>query len=657
MDTVKTNQPIVESGKGEHPIARLLARARSLRLSGLQIRLIVPYVFLTLALAAVGIFIITRLVVYKETDAFSNRILEASRVTSDSIVRQERTQLESLRLIAFATDMPKALQDKDLETILGIVKGITTNQQLDIVSVLDANGQEIITLGWNKESAEFQTASGGEFASLPFVNYVLNGKADNEGDKYVELIKLSQGWTMFTSAPVIDKSKGQIVGAVLVGTYVDRVLEQLTKQSTADYILLLSQNQQLIATNLLNPNEGFDELLADAVQASKEPDQEKTYQYEVKINRRTYKVAYSPLIVRSKNIGMLGVVMNTDLLVSSILVSRTLFIILFTIGTMAVIIIGYFLATSMARPILKLRDLSQAVAGGDLNQNIGLQRKDEIGELATAFDTMTTNLRERTEEAARLFAETVQRNKELAEINAKLEATQLQLIQSEKLASIGQLTAGIVHDVKNPFAVIMGMAEVLSEDETMDESVRHSLRVMRESAVKGNKIVTDLLKFARQQKPEMRYADIRETVEAAVRLTAYLTRRYNLVKELPDTALLMTFDAQQIEQVLINMIHNSLQAMPEGGMLRLALQKVGGDAHLIVQDTGGGIAPEHRRRIFDPFFTTKPEGQGTGLGLSVSYGIIKNHGGTIECQSELGIGTTFTIIIPIVQPSLNEMGE
>ena len=128
---------------------------------------------------------------------------------------------------------------------------------------------------------------------------------------------------------------------------------------------------------------------------------------------------------------------------------------------------------------------------------------------------MTLHLRERTEEAARLYAETLQRNHELAEINARLESTQLQLIQSEKLASIGHLTAGIVHDVKNPFAVIMGMAEVLADDDTLDEATRHGLKIIRESAIKGNTIVSDLLKFSRQSQPEMRTLDLRETVQTS----------------------------------------------------------------------------------------------------------------------------------------------
>jgi two-component system NtrC family sensor kinase len=298
--------------------------------------------------------------------------------------------------------------------------------------------------------------------------------------------------------------------------------------------------------------------------------------------------------------------------------------------------------------------MSQAVAAGDLDQNTGVRRSDEIGELASAFDQMTLHLRERTAEAARLYAETVQRNKELAEINAQLQATQLQLIQSEKLAAIGQLTAGIVHDVKNPLTVIKGMAELLQEEEGLPASIKEELNVIRESAVKANRIVTDLLKFARQSTPEMKHQDMRETVEAALRLTAYLTREAHIqVKaDLPGEPVMVTYDSRQVEQVLLNLIHNSVQAMPNRGSLLVNMSKADGAVAIAIQDTGVGIPPENLSRIFDPFFTTKAESEGTGLGLSLSYGIIANHRGRLDVVSEVGKGTTFTILLPDEQPVL-----
>ena len=652
METIKAQQASARPSQRANFLSALKGIARSLRISGLQSQLIVPYVILTLVLAFIGIFIITRLVVFSKTDAFANRMAETSRVAGDNIVRHERNQLDELRRLIWTEGIAQAIFDRDAEQISAIVQPYVIGATFDVVTAVDLNGEEILTFGLQPGGQEFRSAEGSKIAGLPIVRKILSSEADTEGDKFVGLVPLNQGWTLFTSAPVRDEN-GTLAGVILAGTYLDRLVNELRAQSTADYMLMIDQNQQILYTDLSEPEEGYEPLLQIAQETAMSG---LTNMREVQLNGRPYQVAFSPLIVRGQQLGRLGIILNTEQMVSSILTSRNQFIVLFFLGTVMVFVLGYMLANNLARPILKLRNLSQAVAEGDLDQRINLQREDEIGELADAFDTMTVKLKDRTEEADRLFAVTQQRNRELVEINEKLEQTQLQLIQSEKLASIGQLTAGIVHDVKNPFAVIMGMAEVLSEDENLDETTRHSLRVMRESAVKGNKIVSDLLKFARQQKPEMHYADMRETIEASVRLTAYLTRPFNLVKELPDTPVMMTFDSQQIEQVLINMIHNAIQAMPKHGLLRVALEQHDDEAHVIIQDSGCGIAPEHLRRVFDPFFTTKPEGQGTGLGLSTSYGIIKNHGGWIDVESEVGKGTTFTIVIPAVQPNL-EVGE
>ncbi len=654
MDTAKVQQGLIDVEKNKRAFTGLRSKVNSLRLrlQGLQSKLILPYLILTLILAAVGIFITTTLVVDSERERFNNSILEASRVANDGIVNYEKNQLERLRFLIFTEGMAQAMFDKNADQILSFLRPILANSRVNLISVLDTTGQEIVTFGREPNANEYRRQEGTDFSGVEVVNNVLIEKVDEQGDKYAQLLKLEQGPILFTSAPVRD-ANDQMMGVIMAGTYLEDILVELKKQSLADNIVLVDSKGDMIGSTLTGEEEGFENLVSLAKALDSDVN---TRPEPISLNKRSYEVAYSPLIIRSTRVGWIGVIKNSDYLISEAAQSRNLLVWIFTLGTLGVIVIGYLLARNLARPILRLRDMSQAVAAGDLNQSIGLKRADEIGELANSFDTMTLHLRDRTAEAARLYAETLQRNKELKEINERLEATQLQLIQSEKLASIGQLTAGIVHDVKNPFAVIMGMSEVLADDESIDEATRHGLKVIRESAVKGNTIVSDLLKFARQSKPEMRYLDLRETIQTSMRLTAYLTRKYNTVSDLPETPLMVTYDAQQIEQVLINMIHNAVHAMPERGDLRIALKQVDGTAQISIRDTGSGISPEHLKRIFDPFFTTKKEGEGTGLGLSVSYGIIANHKGRIEVESELGVGTQFTIILPITQPSI-EPGE
>ncbi len=194
------------------------------------------------------------------------------------------------------------------------------------------------------------------------------------------------------------------------------------------------------------------------------------------------------------------------------------------------------------------------------------------------------------------------------------------------------------------------MAEELMEDASEDPEIRQGLLVIRDNANRANLIVTDLLKFARQSTPTMQKRDMRETLEGCLRLTDYLIRkgRVQVTTDFPSEAVWATYDPQQIEQVVINLIQNAVQAMPEGGQLETRMVDQGEEVLLEVTDTGKGIQPENLSRIFEPFFTTKPEGQGTGMGLAVTYGIVSRHGGQIDVRSQVGEGTTFSIRLPKV---------
>ena len=633
---VTTKQEATETRKFRGFWAKLVA-------SGLRRKLIIPYMLLTLLLAIIGTYVVTRLVASSIEERFTNRLKEASQVSADSIARRERKHLENLRSMVFTQGVPEALADRDSEELNKLLYPLLVNSQLEILSAVDTNGQEIFSRGFNQAENRYIESKGQDFSNFAPVRKILEQTPDEKGDKFVGVLETSFGPAFFTAAPVAGPS-GEPAGVLMIGTYLGTLLSEAKNESLAD-VAFFDQDNKFIATTLTKPDEGFGEL-EQAAQDLKDSDFAVTK--EVKLYDRDYKVLFSPFIVRDEPLGWLGAVLSSQYVTSAGTTSRMSLSLIFTFGTAAIIVIGYFLSQSIARPILKLRTVSQEVASGNLNQTVGIQRDDEIGELATAFDQMTLQLRERTEEAARLYAETVQRNKELATINTLLQSMQLQLIQAEKLAAIGQLTAGIVHDVKNPLAVIKGLSELMLGNELSPEE-HQNLNVIHESSVKANAIVTDLLKFARQSTPEKKLQDLRETVEASLRLTAYLSRKANIevIKDLPERLVLMWYDSQQLEQVFINIIHNGIQAMPEKGILRVSMVRSDNSVAVAFQDSGIGIPAENLSRIFDPFFTTKPEGQGTGLGLSVSYGIISNHNGHIQVESSVGKGSTFTIILPI----------
>lgn len=636
--TAINQQAIPSTHKNQGFWAKLLA-------SGLRRKLIIPYMLLTLLLAAIGTYVVTRLVASSIEERFTNRLKEASQVSADSIARRERKHLEILRSMVFTNGVAEGFANRNAATLDELLNPLLINSGVEVLSAVDANGQEIFSRGYNPATGQYIESTDQDFSNFAPVRKILAQASDEVGDKFVGVRETSFGPAFFTAAPVIDAAE-RPVGVLMVGTYMSTLLGDAKNESLAD-AAYLNLDKKIITTTLTKPDEGFGELelAAQDLKAS-----DLAVVQKIKLYDRDYQVLFSPFIVREENLGWLGVVLSSQYVTTTEATSRTTFSLVFTLGTAAVIVIGYLLSQSIARPILKLRTVSQEVASGNLNQTVGIQRDDEIGELATAFDQMTLQLRERTEEAARLYAETVQRNKELATINARLQSMQLQLIQAEKLAAVGQLTAGIVHDVKNPLAVIKGLAELMLGSEKTPEE-HQNLNVIHESAVKANTIVTDLLKFARQSTPEKKLQDLRETVEAALRLTAYLTRKANIevIKDLPERQVLMWYDSQQLEQVFINIIHNGIQAMPEKGTLRVSMVRSDNTVAISFQDTGIGIPAENLNRIFDPFFTTKPEGQGTGLGLSVSYGIISNHNGHIQVESTPGKGSTFTIILPVDQ--------
>ena len=614
--------------------------------ASLRAKLIVPYVILTLLIAMVGVYVITRLVTSSLSERFTNQLLEASRVAGDGIVRKERTHLEDLRLMAFTEGVPEALVARDPQALQDLLFPIVLNSGIQATTVVDLTGTEIITLARQPSSGEYIISEGGDFSQFKIVSDILKNDQDGIGDKYAGLLVTSFGPYLFTSAPVRD-ANGDLLGVLLAGTSLDTLLSDMKNQSLAD-VILLDNDGALVSTTFVEPETGFGpvEINPGLINETK---QSVTLDFD--LYERDYKSTYAPLVIRSVETGILGVALPSNFILTTMATSRTTFSLIFSAGTLATIVVGYLLAQSIAKPILRLRAVSQAVAAGDLNQNTGLRGTDEIGELAGAFDIMTLRLRDRTAEAARLYDETLLRNKELAEINARLQTAQAQLIQSEKLASVGQLTAGIVHDVKNPLAVIKGLAEELSEEFSIDPSMKDQLATIRESATKASTIVTDLLKFARQSTPELERRDLRETVEASLRLTEYLARKGKVeVKvDMPPSPVLIWYDAQQIEQVLINLIGNAIQAMKNGGTARINLSEAENSIALSVQDNGVGIPEKNLKRIFDPFFTTKPEGEGTGLGLSVSFGIITRHRGQISVDSKPGLGTTFTILLPIDQ--------
>jgi len=300
----------------------------------------------------------------------------------------------------------------------------------------------------------------------------------------------------------------------------------------------------------------------------------------------------------------------------------------------------------ITQPVNTLLDHTRALSKGEW-RTIENAPADELGELAEAFNEMTVNLKKARDDRD-LWAATLESRVE--ERTTQIKEMQSVIVRSEKLASLGELAAGIAHELNNPLTGILIHASIIDKNTQLDPELKMDLDTITEEADRCAKIVKNLLDFSRKTEPRKTMNSINDTLERALGLVEHLSSFYDIsiVKEYADNLPDLLLDAGQMEQVFVNMFVNASQAMEEGGTLTIWTgMDITEDAVVVtIQDSGFGIPEENLVKVFDPFFSTKGA-RGTGLGLSVSYGIVEGHGGTVEVHSKVGEGTMFTITLPV----------
>lgn len=287
------------------------------------------------------------------------------------------------------------------------------------------------------------------------------------------------------------------------------------------------------------------------------------------------------------------------------------------------------LALIVRRPMLELEHSIERVSEGDLQATVSFaDRHDDIGDLGRNFNTMVAQLRESRQEIERLHA--------------------TQMSRAEHLATLGELAAGLAHEIRNPLAGIAGVMDIVARDVPATSPARDVLKDVQDEVLRINRIVTDLLETARPKPPQMQLADLNATVEHALMFAKEQAKSKPIHFEFTKCPDLPVFehDPAQIHQVLLNLMLNAIQAIDgPGTVVVTAEQRAPGMATVEVRDTGPGIKPEALGNIFRPFFTTK--GHGTGLGLSLAKRIVEDHGGKIEVASFPGQGCSFSVLLPM----------
>ena len=330
---------------------------------------------------------------------------------------------------------------------------------------------------------------------------------------------------------------------------------------------------------------------------------------------------------------------------------------IFEVGIGAAFVI-LFTRRFVATPIQQLIEGTKAVSAMDLDQHIEITRRSqELDELVDSFNRM----RERLKLAVAELNEMQQTlETKVDDRTRQLQAAQRKLIQSDRLASLGQLAASVAHEINNPVSGVLNLSMLLERLMAKGEfpagreaEFRKYLGLISTETARVGRIVSDLLSFSRRGKPQHAPADLNKLVRTTLGLADHKLRMINAetVLELQENLPQVECDASQIQQVILNLVLNGAQAMQSGGggrlTIRTSMAPGGSDVELSVQDTGEGIAPENISKIFDPFFTTKADGKGVGLGLAVLYGIVKSHDGEVEVTSRKNEGTTFTVTLPL----------
>jgi signal transduction histidine kinase len=313
------------------------------------------------------------------------------------------------------------------------------------------------------------------------------------------------------------------------------------------------------------------------------------------------------------------------------------------VSSLLALLLGFWV---VGRPIHRLIDRTQRIAAGDFAGTLKLRQHDEIGQVADALNAMCAELAKAHERVR-------------AETNARIAALQ-QLRHADRLRTVGQLTSGIAHEMGTPLNVIWGRAKMITGGELAADEAVDSARVIVEQSARMTRIIRQLLDFSRPRDPKKALVDLLQVVARTFALfeTMAVKHRITLGIDGDQPPRPLEVDADQLQQVLSNLVLNAIQAMPAGGSItvRVAPQPVRPPAEhggpegeymcLSVCDEGPGIPAELLPHIFEPFFSTKGAGEGTGLGLSVSQGIIREHGGWIEVESAVGEGTCFRIYLP-----------
>ena len=586
--------------------------------------------------------------------------------TAREIYKGKTREVEtSIRLTALRFIIKNAIIKHDIKSLENELKKISEIESLDFLTLTDKDGKvllrannpelfgdslvhdEILEKVINQEKIVAATQIFSE-KKLLLENKALPKQARIEFIKTPKARKRleqeeTSGMVIKAAAPIFDY-EGKLIGVLYGGILLNRNFEIVDKIKDIVYrretykgkdigTATIFQDDLRISTNVKT----IDGERAIGTRVSEEVYDQVLIKGNPWIHRafvvnNWYITAYEPIKnINDELIGILYVGILEEEFTDMQRDTLWTFLLITFAGIIVSFAISYFLGNSIVRPIKCLVSASYYLASGDLSHRVECKSKDEFAELGSTFNFMADSIKERDQKL--------------------MEYTKQEIMKSERLAIVGQLAAGVAHEINNPLGSILIYSSLILEDLPEDSLEKENLEKIVEQTTRCKKIVRGLLDFSRQTEPEMKQDDIHHVIEDVLSLVKNqsLFQNVKITKKYADTLPNIMFDKAKIQQVFVNILLNAVESMEGQGELTIETGYSADEKFINVNftDTGCGIKKKNMKKIFDPFFSAIHKPDSTGLGLSISYGIIQKHKGNINVVSEEGQGSTFIISLPI----------
>ncbi len=633
-----------------------LPLATRLTLSFLSIIIISSFIFTLL-----GAQIISSLITTESEERVRNDLNTARMIYVDTLSHiQDKTEFTAVR-----TFLEDILNGNIEQTYVDELRRFKVKEGLDILTITDSNGIVVLRIN-NPES------SGDDQSQQELVKAVLRTKkpvartviipaeelslesqvlAQRANFEFVDTplarqrpeTKETAGMALMSAAPVFDKNE-KLIGVVYASVLLNRdykivdnvketVFQGVVYKDKDIGTATIFQDDVRISTNVYSE----DGTRAIGTRIAKDVYDRVVVNGEQYVGRAYvvndwYIAAYEPIRNYGGDIiGLLYVGILEQKYTDINNQTMQIFLLITFAGVIVSIVIALYTSRYISTSVVTLVKASKQLAGGNLETKVERVSNDELGDLADTFNSMAGALRERDEK--------------LKEFAKK------KIMESERLALIGQLSANVAHELNNPLQGIVTYSHLLLEENTFSDDNKESINKIVVQANRCRDIIRGLLDFSRHKTPDKTLCSVNNLLRGCISLVEKQAAFHNIevTMDLDDQLPMVILDPSQIERVFLNLIINAADAMNGIGELTLStkLNRKKACIEISVQDTGHGISEENMEKIFDPFFTTKETGHGVGLGLAISYGIIKDHNGNISVESEEGKGTTFTVSFPL----------